>query len=537
MKTVYAANKPLTAPNITAIVGGGTVVANTYYFWSKTRSRGGYSAASAVQTLVVSATGQISIAAGNFSPLQYEDLHEHLIHISTTNDITTSRVIYKYNYFTDDEVTLNTPATINLTANSIVNGATSYATPTDVATLASVPNGYRVAIISTGFMYEFVSGSTVTADGLTVLTHSSGRWIKTRTNTLYEPDTSALTDIVGVSSPLLISASLKNINDDAVPLKYWIINDSGTSVANTRLNLAEYCSDASFLLKFDVTVIGYLNLSTFLLDTTGINNVGVALEYPTIDISLNKSLPNNSAVVVQVAPTTQVLNNLVSKTFVSVYPRIVGYGILRENLYWSDAMTDIASLKALNNVQYQDNQVRFVKSVNHPYVFNAASAAVDNGDTVIAPNTNPPTGRWLIFDLAIPDGSVGLSKLSPGVVEALTDTIRTNTVTINAPSNYTVNLDDAYDYIVLKTPPNDLGNTISEINISATLANNQTKSQVVELVQNTGVLAFHASILFPSGSTPILSGNGKSDVLLFTIRKDAAGIIKKRGMLVTKDAG
>jgi hypothetical protein len=188
-------------------------------------------------------------------------------------------------------------------------------------------------------------------------------------------------------------------------------------------------------------------------------------------------------------------------------------------------------------VQYKSGQVRLVNSVNRPYRFDAASTASDNGDTVLIPNTNPTTGRWVIFDPALPDGSVGLAKLSSEVITALGDQIKTDTRTINSPTNYTYSLDEDYDYIVLNCPNTDVSNTVTNINISATLANNQTKAVIIELVQKTGTIAFDNSILFPSGTTPVLSGNGKSDIILFSARKDSAGIVKKRGKIATTDAG
>jgi hypothetical protein len=155
----------------------------------------------------------------------------------------------------------------------------------------------------------------------------------------------------------------------------------------------------------------------------------------------------------------------------------------------------------------------------------------------LIPNTNPTTGRWLIFDPALPDGSIGLDKLASEVITALGDQIKTDTRNINSPTNYTYSLDEDYDYIVLNCPNTDISNTVTNINISATLSNNQTKAVIIELVQKTGAIAFDSSILFPSGTTPVLSGNGKSDIILFSARKDSAGIVKKRGKIATTDAG
>jgi hypothetical protein len=386
-------------------------------------------------------------------------------------------------------------------------------------------------------VYEFISGSVSPVDNITVLAHNSGRWFKTREASLYETTALAEIDVISADQDTLLVAPLENINSIPVPIKYWIVNDTGGTLTGLRLNLSEYTSDPAIRLVFGVKIIGYLNLTSFALDTTGIDNLGVVQEYPTLDIAFNKGIPNGSAVVIEVSPTSQLLDGVSAQSFISIYPKLVNYSLLQDLLFWDAPVDNIAALKSLNSVQYKSGQVRLVNSVNRPYRFDAASTASDNGDTVLIPNTNPTTGRWVIFDPALPDGSVGLAKLSNEVITALGDQIKTNTVTINSPTNYTIDLDADYDYLILKCPPTDISNTITNINFTATLVNNQTKALIVELVQNTGAVAFDSSILFPSGTTPILSGNGKSDINLFSARKDSAGIVKKRGKIATTDAG
>jgi hypothetical protein len=388
-----------------------------------------------------------------------------------------------------------------------------------------------------GFVFEYVQGASDPVDNITVLAHNTGRWFKTREASLYETTALAEIDVISADQDTLLVAPLENINSIPIPIKYWIVNDTGGTLTGLRLNLSEYTSDPAIRLVFGVKIIGYINLTSFVLDTTGIDNLGVIQEYPTLDISFNKGIPNGSAVVIEVTPSSQLLDGISAASFISIYPKLVNYSLLQDLLFWDAPVDNIAALKSLNSVQYKSGQVRLVNSVNRPYRFDAASTASDNGDTVLIPNTNPTTGRWVIFDPALPDGSVGLAKLSNEVITALGDQIKTNTVTINSPTNYTIDLDADYDYLILKCPPTDISNTITNINFTATLVNNQTKALIVELVQNTGAVAFDSSILFPSGTTPILSGNGKSDIILFSARKDSAGIVKKRGKIATTDAG
>jgi hypothetical protein len=537
MKTVYASSRTLTAPTITTSTLSGSVVSGTYFFFLVRRNRAGYTSPSPVATVVLSATGSITIDASNFNTLSYEDIKETLVSVSTTNDYATSRIIYKFNHFAADYITPITPADVVITANGTLNSPSAYNNPADISALTGLLTGFRVLLNGSGFCYEFVSGSVENVDNVTVLAHSSGRWFKTREASLYETTSLAEIDVISADQDTLLVAPLENINSIPVPIKYWIVNDTGGTLTGLRLNLSEYTSDPAIRLVFGVKIIGYINLTSFVLDTTGIDNLGVIQEYPTLDIALNKGIPNGSAVVIEVTPSSQLLDGISAQSFISIYPKLVNYSLLQDLLFWDAPVDNIAALKSLNSVQYKSGQVRLVESVNRPYKYDAASVLADNGDTVLIPNTNPTTGRWVVFDPALPDGSVGLDKLSSEVVDALGDQIKTNTVTISSPTNYTIDLDADYDYLILKTPVADISNTITNINFTATLANNQTKALIVELVQNTGAVAFDNTILFPSGTTPVLSGNGKSDIILFSARKDSSGIVKKRGKIATTDAG
>ncbi len=532
MATTYAASKTLTVPTITT-TSGGSIAANTYYFWLVRRNRAGYTAPSPVKSLAVGASGSVTISSSNFTTLSYEDIHETLISVSTTNDYATSRVIYKFSHFATDYITPVTPTNVTL---SVLNNST-YNNPSDISNLAGLLTGSRAALNSNGFVYEFVSGATDNVDNVTILTHSSGRWFKTREASLYETTSLAEIDVISVDQETLIVAPLENISSIPIPIKYWIVNDTGGTLTGLRLNLSEYTSDPAIRLIFGVKIIGYINLTSFVLDTTGIDNLGVIQEYPTLDIALNKGIPDGSAVVIEVTPSSQLLDGVSAQSFISIYPKLVNYSLLQDLLFWDAPVDNIAALKSLNSVQYKSGQVRLVESVNRPYKYDAASTASDNGDTVLIPNTNPTTGRWIVFDPALPDGSVGLAKLASEVITALGDQIKTNTVIISSPTNYTIDLDADYDYLILKCPLTDISNTITNINFTATLANNQTKALIVELVQQTGAVAFDNTILFPSGTTPVLSGNGKSDIVLFSARKDSVGVVKKRGKIATTDAG
>jgi hypothetical protein len=182
MKTIYAASKTISVPTITT-TSGGSIDADTYYFWVVKRNRAGYTSPSPVKSLVVGASGSITIDASNFNTLSYEDIKETLISVSTTNDYATSRIIYKFNHFAADYITPITPANVVITSNATLNSPTSYNNPADISALTGLLTGFRVLLNGNGFCYEFEVGSVAAVDNVTVLNHVSGRWFKTRAGT------------------------------------------------------------------------------------------------------------------------------------------------------------------------------------------------------------------------------------------------------------------------------------------------------------------------------------------------------------------
>ena len=168
-KTIYASSRALSVPDITT-ASGGTIAAGTYYFWLVRRTRGGYTLPSPVKSLTVAANGTITIASSNFNTLSYEGIHETLISVSTTNDYTTSRVIYKFNHFAADYITPTTPTNVIITANNTINGATTYNNPSNVSALTGLLTGYRIQLNSNGFVYEYSPGATDAIDNVTILT-------------------------------------------------------------------------------------------------------------------------------------------------------------------------------------------------------------------------------------------------------------------------------------------------------------------------------------------------------------------------------
>ena len=74
----------------------------------------------------------------------------------------------------------------------------------------------------------------------------------------------------------------------------------------------------------------------------------------------------------------------------------VNYGQLSKRYSWGKDVASYAALRALDANSRADYQTRFVSGPEEDWYFNPASTAPDDGATVLLPNDNPGTGRWLI---------------------------------------------------------------------------------------------------------------------------------------------
>jgi hypothetical protein len=537
MQTHYAYGRNLSAPTITvensgSISGGG----NTYYFWLKARNRVGHSNVSPVTSLVVDNGKRLKIAATNFSTFIYEGWVNYIVTVSRTNDFTTSRVIYKQELFSN-QITPITITDTYITTDFLLNGNAGSVEVADISSVPSVAvNGFRIFITSTQRVYEFLQNGNLPIDNVTILPGTNGQWVAVPSNSYTELDVNYNKQLFQVTDSELIEAPLLSAIQFPVGIKYYIVNDEGTGLTQAELDLNSYISDASIKPTYNVQVLGYLNLSSFALDTTGIDYLNTIVVYPNTKIQLNKTLPNNSALVIEVTPNLTLDSTIIKGTYITLYPKLNKYTISDIVSFHGEPSEDIASLKALPSSVYKDKQVRYVKSKQAFYAFDINSALADNGDTVLIPAGNPATGRWLQNNTNVLPGSITPEMLSNSTLALINSGIETTTVTLSLSTNYVINLDNiTTDYLVLNTQPNDGNPTV--INVTATMANNTTKAILLELRQNTGDVNFHNSIIFPGGSLPAFSGNGKIDLFVVTLVKDGAGVLKKRAVLVQKDIG
>lgn len=536
MQTRYASGRAsLPAPTVTLNGTGDIAGGNTnYYFWIKGRNRVGYNEPSTVTTLSIPNNSQISLSAANFVQYSWEDWREFSIFTSKTNTFSTSRCIYKQPIYEDDQISEISLSSVAISADYVLNGSGIIATPDLLPT--GMPNGFRVLLSSTNKVYEFIVDSNEVVDGITVIAGSGGQWLLVASNSLTETSTAHNKQLYEVLESEFRPAPVESSFDSAVGLKYYLYNNDAAPLESGELDLNAFVSDSTLRVEYDVEIIGYLNLSSYALDTADIQYAGSIITYPETKLQLTKPLPDGSALVIALTPQIQVTGNVVKGTYITTYPKLNDYTLVDEVAYFSDPVLDLDTLRALPPSIYRDRQARFVYTKQNFYVFDAASALEDDGDTVIAPNTEPATGRWRILQQSLQDGSVTADKLAEDVVALINAEVRTTTVNLPISTSYVVNLDSQeFDYFIIKTPLDDGGTTT--INVTATQANNTTKAAVIELRQKTGEVEFDASLLFPGGAVPTFSGNNKNDLFLIILTKDDAGVTKKRIYLTQKDIG
>lgn len=538
MQTRLASGRASFSTPIISTTTGGSLDGNntTFYFWIKARNRVGYNQTSAVKSLTIANDSTVTISATNFNQSIWEDFRHFIVCCSTSNDFSTSRVIYKFEAFDSiTQIGVNTPTNVVLNDTYILLGPTEVPTPSSLPIL-NVPNGYRIRVLSLNTVFEFVRDDTTIADNISVLDGEEGTWKAVSSNSLTETSISAFKELSEVTEEEYLYVPLENF--DSVAIKYYIYNNTGESLDFGELNLNEFFSTNELYCNFDVRILGYLNLTTYVLDTVNIDYINTTVSYPLVRPSLSKSLPNGSALVLTVAPDINISSTLTIGSSISIYPTLNSFEYLDSAEYWDDPVDTLNDLADLTSVQYKNNQIRFVISTNRQYRFDNTSTEDDNGDSVIAPNSNPISGRWLSSSITIPNNSITTNKLSNSVLELLDDSLNIDTITIPTPTNYLINLNVVEkDYFIINCPASNVSNTSTIFNVDKTLENNDGTAIVLELRQSTGVIEFHSSILFPGGETPVLSGNNKTDLVVIKIIKDGAGNIKKRGFIAQRDIG
>lgn len=538
LRTQYASGRDkLSAPNITTTTGNIQGNNNIYYFWVKARNRVGYNNVSTVSSKVINNDSGIVLQSSNFNSFEHEDWRHIIVCINTTNNFSSSRVIYKQRLYDYDELTALPINSISITNDYIINGDYTVDSIELLPDTTNLLNGYRIYVSQTDSVYEFIKNTVnyeFTADNITSFQSVNGVWSLVPSNSLTEDSVTYRKELFEVNDNELEKGTIEDNLSNTSSIKYYIYNNSSLPISTGELALNDYSSDRSLLYKLDVRVLGYFNYNNNSIDISGINYVNTTVQYPDTAIQLNKPLPAYSALVIEVTPNILLENSIVDGTYISLYPKLNDYTTFSSLLSWADGVTDIATLKALPGSMYKDMQIRYVASKGLSYAFIASSTESDNGDTILIPNNAPTSGRWVATSTAILDNSITPNKLSESTLDLLTDNIKTTTISIVSGSNYTINLDTSnFDYFIINSPIED--GVTTYIDVTASLENNESKSIIIELRQQSGIVTFNNSLIFPGGNVPVLSGEGKTDLFVILINKDSSGNLKKRIFLVQKD--
>lgn len=556
LKTHYALGRDkLPAPIINLDIGTIQGNGNTFYFWIKSRNRAGYNTLSDPTSLTIPNNSSIIISEDNFIQFNYEQWLHYSIYFSNVNNFNTSVLLYKQESYEPDQFNTVSLEDVQIDSNYIFTNTNSNNTSGLIRSVADIdslpnidtneiPNGYRIKVNSTNRIYEYYSikeyiTNSTTLDNIFVINSlplDSGVWSVVSSNTYNDLTSNYNKELFEVNSNEYIAAPLPSISNNVTNVIYYIVNDFNSELEVGELDLNIYNSSSTLENIFNVTVLGYLNLDNYTLITSGINYINTVVEYPEVNIELTTSLPSNHAFVFSVAPKLNSNSILDYGSYITLYPKLNDYSTVDRVEYWDAPVATLQDLKALPLSTFKNNQARYVVSNQAVYVYNSASDVDEDGNSIIQPTVVSGNGRWLLSSTEVKDGSITPAKLSSATLDLVSQDIDTNTVTISVGSAYNINLDTiTTDYLILNTPTEDGNPTI--INITSTLSNNATKSIILELRQLTGIVQFHSSVLFPGGNIPVLSGNGKTDLIILLLTKDGTGTLKKRGILVQKDIG
>ncbi len=348
MTTQFAAGRSnLLAPAIYVTTGGGIQGGGSvYYFWLQARNRLAYNQPSEPFSVAVPNNSTLSAVIPGISYLDSEDWHEFLLYTSTTNDFTTARLIGVYKALQADQVIRTTlgsdtplptdPKQLTFTLDAQINFSSTVANP---AALPTTPiNGARRFITSLSRTYRYDATSTETANGDTVLTATTGRWLYSPSNNLIENPQNLATDPNGCNqninladeSPDLIYAVYDVTGNTGTPIKFYLKSASNTLVPKgTRISLSvrvdniDRTNDFSGLL--DVVVIGKVSTTNYALSTTNMPSAGSVVSYDHFarNILLEDDLQTDEYLLISVTPrfsATDLDTTITPSVGLSLYP-------------------------------------------------------------------------------------------------------------------------------------------------------------------------------------------------------------------------
>lgn len=343
MRIQYASTPAPSAPAAVSIPASTTPgLAGTYYCWLYFRTRGGMSGFSP-PTIVTLSSGQgISVTLPTTLRKSGADFLWIGLAISLSSDPLGSCTVASWsNYGADGSSLRSLPATIALTRDEHFNLNAA------VSSRASLPTGSDR--LHGQLRYCADEGTILAWNDLTNAWESSNpqsfnHWVASSLDLNgADRDLSLVEDTSIFVFPDYTPSSVSALVGSAVPslpVRYWIVNDTtaeipqGTYIRlaierdgfNVDSLLAGRSTDARYRGIVKVRFLGYVQISTGDLDTSGLSNIGIQWDYQGNELSalrLDKPLPPGYAYALEVVAQFSwfhFANRLGFGSVITVYP-------------------------------------------------------------------------------------------------------------------------------------------------------------------------------------------------------------------------
>ena len=303
MVTTYASGRNSIPGGSTFVVttGGNLGVTGTYYVGLIAENRVGLSLTSTLTAVTLTSTSKLTVTLPTI--LAGEDWQNIIIGASLTNDATTLTQIASVS-----KADFSTP--LVLTTNQVFKLTLSDRTVANPAALPVTPEqGLCRYVTSLNYYYKYDIYSDKIVDNLNVLNAATGRWLRigsistSQTNTI----SSGGCD-VDVRTPNLTVVTPNYLCDGSTGegVLYWLRNDGDDNIpSGTRISCLIRLGDEDYSQRFsgmfELEIMGYVNLTTSVLDTTTSSNP-ITFDPKVEWLTLTEDLEPNTAVVVKVSP-------------------------------------------------------------------------------------------------------------------------------------------------------------------------------------------------------------------------------------------
>lgn len=305
MTTTYSSGKlqlTFNSGNVSVVNGSGNLgVTGTYYISIQGRNLIGLNLNSTLVPVTLTTTSTLTITLPSLA--SGETWSDIVISASTTNNVSALTQVMVVN-----SADFNSP--VILTSVELFKLTTLARTVANSAALPATPiQGLIRYITNLNYYYEYDEYSTATVDNLTVLTATTGRWLRVGAISTYITDTTATDGCdQDVRTPNLIvnapSYTCDGSKGDGVT--FWLRNEFSTIISSgTRISCTVRLFEEDKSQLFDslliLELLGYVNLITGVLDAS-VSSGEVTYQPRSQWLTLPEDLDIGYAAVVRVSP-------------------------------------------------------------------------------------------------------------------------------------------------------------------------------------------------------------------------------------------